>query len=102
MQRVVSRRAEAPDGFVAALRVDVAAEPHYRLVDDEAWNHARISVSREVRAVLAAALPTARTAAAAPMGLAVASATSLRNRAATPGMVRDCNPGRHTIARRDS
>ncbi|MBR1161750.1 DUF3280 domain-containing protein [Bradyrhizobium elkanii] len=38
---------------------------------DEAWDHARMFVSREVRGVLAAALPPAQTATAAPIGLAV-------------------------------
>ncbi|WP_076857652.1 DUF3280 domain-containing protein [Bradyrhizobium mercantei] len=38
---------------------------------DEAWDHARMFVSREVRAALAAALPPAPTAASAPIGLAV-------------------------------
>ncbi|MTV12839.1 DUF2380 domain-containing protein [Bradyrhizobium elkanii] len=38
---------------------------------DEAWDHARTFVSREVRGVLAAALPPAQTATAAPIGLAV-------------------------------
>ncbi|MCC8963796.1 DUF2380 domain-containing protein [Bradyrhizobium sp. Pear76] len=38
---------------------------------DEAWDHAAMFVSREVRAALAAALPPAQTAAAALIGLAV-------------------------------
>ncbi|MCS3449634.1 MULTISPECIES: DUF3280 domain-containing protein [Bradyrhizobium] len=38
---------------------------------DEAWDHAAMFVSREVRRALAAALPPAQTAAAAPIGLAV-------------------------------
>ncbi|QOZ34226.1 DUF3280 domain-containing protein [Bradyrhizobium sp. CCBAU 53421] len=43
----------------------------FRGDNDEAWDHARMFVSREVRAVLAAALPAAQTAAVAPIGLAV-------------------------------
>ncbi|HEX7921852.1 MAG TPA: DUF2380 domain-containing protein [Bradyrhizobium sp.] len=43
----------------------------FRGDNDEAWDHARMFVSREVRAALAVALPTAETAAAAPIGLAV-------------------------------
>jgi hypothetical protein len=43
----------------------------FRGDNDEAWEHARMFVSREVRAALAAALPSAQTATAVPIGLAV-------------------------------
>lgn len=43
----------------------------FRGDNDEAWDHARMFVSREVRGALAAALPSAQTATVAPIGLAV-------------------------------
>jgi hypothetical protein len=43
----------------------------FRGDNDEAWDHAAMFVSREVRGALAAALPPEATAAAAPIGLAV-------------------------------
>lgn len=43
----------------------------FRGDNDEAWDHARMFVSREVRAALAAALPPAQSAALAPIALAV-------------------------------
>ncbi|MGF6309230.1 hypothetical protein ABIB82_002716 [Bradyrhizobium sp. i1.8.4] len=43
----------------------------FRGDNDEAWDHARMFVSREVRGALAAALPPAQPATAAPIALAV-------------------------------
>ncbi|MGY4570618.1 DUF3280 domain-containing protein [Bradyrhizobium sp. USDA 3256] len=43
----------------------------FRGDNDEAWDHARMFVSREVRGVLAGVLPPAQSATAAPIGLAV-------------------------------
>ncbi|MGY3493554.1 DUF2380 domain-containing protein [Bradyrhizobium sp. USDA 4502] len=43
----------------------------FRGDNDEAWDHARVFVSREVRSVLAGVLPPTQTATAAPIGLAV-------------------------------
>ncbi|SDC01759.1 Protein of unknown function [Bradyrhizobium brasilense] len=43
----------------------------FRGDNDDAWDHARMFVSREVRSVLAGVLPPTQTATAAPIGLAV-------------------------------
>ncbi|WP_298372840.1 DUF3280 domain-containing protein [uncultured Bradyrhizobium sp.] len=56
---------------VGASRVLYEKLYTFRGDNDEAWDHARMFVSREVRAALAAALPTAQTAAVAAIGLAV-------------------------------
>ncbi|PAY05506.1 hypothetical protein CK489_29460 [Bradyrhizobium sp. UFLA03-84] len=56
---------------VGASRVLYEKLYTFRGDNDEAWDHARMFVSREVRAALAAALPPAQATAAAPLGLAV-------------------------------
>ncbi|GIQ72638.1 DUF3280 domain-containing protein [Bradyrhizobium sp. RD5-C2] len=67
---------------VGASRVLYEKLYTFRGDNDEAWDHARMFVSREVRAVLAAALPTAP-AAAPQIGLAV-FAFELEDNSAAP------------------
>ncbi|MES5486399.1 DUF2380 domain-containing protein [Bradyrhizobium sp. INPA03-11B] len=68
---------------VSASRVLYEKLYTFRGDNDEAWDHARMFVSREVRAALAAALPPAQAAATAPIGLAVFE-FELEDTSATP------------------
>ncbi|OKO67329.1 DUF3280 domain-containing protein [Bradyrhizobium sp. NAS96.2] len=68
---------------VGASRVLYEKLYTFRGDNDEAWDHARMFVSREVRAALAAALPRAQATAAAPIGLAVFE-FELEDTSATP------------------
>ncbi|MGY4479388.1 DUF2380 domain-containing protein [Bradyrhizobium sp. USDA 3364] len=69
---------------VGASRVLYEKLYTFRGDNDEAWDHARIFVSREVRGALAAALPQAQTAASEPTGLAVFE-FELEDNSAAPG-----------------